>query len=249
MFLAAAAMFLVSCHKDDPTPTPEVYLTQMCSQIINPTTGDIGMTTTQDLFWENGLLKKTNIVASDYATGASFSLGENQYIYNGTNCIQLHYVNNSWASDMFFTYENNRMTSALEVSRGDTVGKVTFNSYTADGKIKSTTVQDIYNSKTYEYEFTWENGDLKTIREHQVGSDAEDKIYTYSYDNSPNAFTGIPLTEAIFRPLAQMARRASKHNVVYEDVEYRYSNGRLVYEKDESATEYYTYSDGTTGKQ
>jgi len=242
------AMLFVSCKKDDPTPTSKVYLTQIYDISLNPVTGDTTMTNIQDYVWENGLLKRYLI--SIYYNSVNMSMGGYEYYYSGTNCIKAHYLSeNSWKPDRFFTYENGRLTSAFEVSDGDTLIKVTVHSYTEDGHIKSMTLYEVLPDRTSDFEFTWENGDLKTLHLHEVGTEILDETYTYSYDNSPNVYTGMPLTEAVFSPFNKMYRYASKHNPVKEGEDLKYLNGRLVSVKCNKYITYYTYSDGTTGKE
>jgi hypothetical protein len=45
-----------------------------------------------------------------------------------------------------------------------------------------------------------------------------------------------------------MIVRGSKHNVVSDNNEYIYANGRLVVERRKDHVVYYTFSDGTTGR-
>ena len=245
--LVAVAMLFVSCKKDDPTPTSEVLLTQTYDIFLDANTGDTTLIIMQDHEWENGLLKRD--LFSGYHNSTYIDMGGYEYTYSGRNCIKAHFLGETLGSDRFFSYENGRLTGACELRNGDTISKVTIHSYTEDGHIKSMTLYEVRPNRIGDYEFTWENGDLKTIHLYEVGSDTLNKTYAISYDNSPNVNTGMPLTEALFTPLTHMYQIASKHNAIVASDELRYLNGRLVSIKNKTYSTYYTYSDGTTGKE
>lgn len=129
--LAVVAMFFVSCHKEDPTPTQEVHLTQTYSVGIIPT-GDTALIVTMDYIWENNLLKRTDINIDYPSSGSYGNLSQYIYTYNGTDCIEDNYISSDYTYDMYFTYSNGRMTNAYELRDGDTLTKTTIHSYTAE---------------------------------------------------------------------------------------------------------------------
>lgn len=182
----------------------------------------------------------------------NLDIGDISYIYNGTDCVEQHYTSSGNKIDMYYTYSNGRMTSAVELKNNDTVIKVNIHSYTADGYIRSLTFEDIQKGIVADYEFTWENGDLTSLLKHPVQPTGEDVSQNFNYDNYPNANTGIPVADAIFSP-ETMGGSISKHNQMIGDDESGYKNGRLVTATrttpNETVVTCYTYSDGTTGKE
>jgi hypothetical protein len=253
-FLAAivvcgfAMTLFTQCNRDeeDNTVTDDVRLTQIYAEGLNPVNGDIIVAATRDFVWENGLLKGYTL---DMPSVGGISTSETHYYYSGNNCVEIHTIFNC-DNHQYFTYNGERMTKAVEIDDGDTTRIATIHSYTDDGHVKSMTVQTIKFGRIIDiidYEFTWENGDLTTFRTHRVGSDDEDVICTRSYDNYPNIYTGVPLADYIFAP-DEMAFRGSKHNCLSDGSEYTYANGRLVAETGNTSRQYFTFSDGTTGR-
>ena len=253
LFLVASTMILASCHRDDPTPTPtpEVRLTQQYAVAIR-TNGDTVTTATEDFVWEDGLLRSIHGSTLVYITGSTIP-GDYTFVYdNDGNCIEEKYTSPNLNYDMYYTYEGGRMTRAIEMKGGDTIERVTITGYTADGHIQALTVERLTTGTVREYQITWENGDMTAYTEHPVTPAGEDVSYTIEYDNYPNVRTGMPVADAVFDP-QMIASRASVHNWKILDQEYFYNNGRLV--KATSSTSslntftYYTYSDGTTGRE
>jgi len=257
--------FITSANLDDPnvqpflefyhrtnTSTGEVYLTQQHVVAIR-TTGDTMTTATQDNIWENGLLRRSHSCSIIYLTGSTIEDDETFVYDNDGNCIEQHYYGTSIEStDRYYTYEGGRMTSAVEKNGGDITDRVTVTGYTADGHIQALTVESLTSGIVADYQLTWENGDMTAYTKHPVTPAGEDQTYTIEYDNYPNVFTGMPLAETVFDP-QMIASRASVHNWQVLDQEYFYSNGRLVKSTRETAVLkyfcYYTYSDGTTGRE
>ena len=253
LFLVAATMLLASCHRDEPTPTPtpEVHLTQQYLVGVHPD-GDTITTATEDYVWENGLLRNIHSTLSIYSTGSTIP-SDYTYIYdNDGNCIEEHYTSTTLNYDWYYTYEGGRMTRAVEMKGADTNARVTITGYTADGHIQALTVERLTTGNVKEYQFTWENGDMTAYTEHPVTPAGEDVSYIIEYDNYPNVNTGIPVADAVFDP-QMIASRASVHNWQILNQKYFYNNGRLIKTSRTTsslyAVTYYTYSDGTTGRE
>ena len=259
MVLAATvicgACLFTSCKKDEVKPdnqaTDEVRLTQQYMVAVRAT-GDTVTTITQDFVWENGLLRRSNIHNFVAYTGSTID-DETIYDYdNDGNCIAEHYTGTSLSYDRYYTYEGGRMTSAVEVRGSDTIGRATITGYTADGHIQSLTVESLTSGRVTDYQLTWQNGDMTGYTKHPVTPAGEDESYTIEYDNYPNIRTGMPLAGSVFDP-ESIASKASVHNWYVNNQEYTYGNGRLirstVFTDDVSSVTYYTYSDGTTGRE
>lgn len=251
--LALATIVFVSCHKDDPspTPTPEVHLTQQYASYVHPN-GDTISTVTQNYVWENGLLRNIHTFFTLYSTGST-SQSEETFIYdNDGNCIEELFTSSTLNYHRYFSYEGGRMTRAVEMQGADTNERGTITGYTADGHIQAITVERLSTGSVKEYQITWENGDMIAYTERPVNPAGEEVSYTIEYDNYPNVHTGMPLADVVFDP-QMIASRASVHNWKILDQEYFYNNGRLVkttsYTDAFNSTCYYTYSDGTTGRE
>ena len=251
--VCGASVFTACTNNDNPVDpgTPinnDVRLTQIYSEVFSPLTGGLLSSTTMDLFWENGLLKKQTSISYVSLVNQSTLLGVETYVYNGNDCIEMHFSSLSLNTDTYFTYADGRLVSAIKWNGNDIEDKVTIHSYTNDGYVKTMTIENVALGKTFDCELTWKDGDLTSYRKHPVDGDGEDEIYNATFDDYPNVHTGKPLADCIFDP-GSMVVRASKHNLMTADTEYTYDNGRLVSEKSGKKVFYYTYSDGTTGKK
>ena len=243
-------LFIQCNREEEETENPvtdNVRLTQIYRESIDTVTGNLTLTTTMDLVWEEGLLKSDHASMYMAMYNTTVDIGEEHFYYSGNNCIEKHYLSLEQDIHEYYTYTGERMTSAVKVEKGDTTAKATIHSYTDDGHVKSMTIQNIKYNYTTDYEFTWENGDMTSYRGHPVVPAGEDEIHTATYDNYPNVHIGKPLSDYIFAP-AEMLVRGSKHNVVSDNNEYIYANGRLVVERRKDHVVYYTFSDGTTGR-
>ena len=252
LIICGASVF-TACSSNDDNPdntiTGEVRLTQQYMVAVN-TTGDTVLVTTEDFVWENDLLRSSHILM-DF-NGSTSEVVTN-YIYdNDGNCIEEHEVSPYLNYVRYYTYEGGRMTRAVEVRGSDTTYRVTITGHTADGYIQTLTVESLTSGRVTDYQLTWQNGDMTGYTKHPVTPAGEDEAYVIEYDNYPNIRTGMPLAEAIFFPEA-IASQASVHNWYVNNQEYTYGNGRLI--KSTGATDelssvtYYTYSDGTTGRE
>ena len=257
---ALTMTLFTQCKKDEnkPTPTPspssEVHFTQQYMVIVR-TNGDTITSSTEDLVWENGLLRSIHASSCMHSSGTIIG-GDQTYIYdNDGNCIESHYTSNSPGNpghDEYYTYEGGRMIRAVALTGGDTTERVTITGHTADGHIQALTIEYLTSGTVKEFQITWENGDMTAYTEHPVTPAGEDKSFTIEYDNYPNIHTGMPVADAVFDP-QMIAPRASVHNWKILDQEYFYKNGRLVKSSKNTSylynVSYYTYSDGTTGRE
>ena len=248
--MAAAALFLISCHRDEPTPNPETRVTQKYLVSIQPT-GDTLMAYTDDYIWENGLLKRIDNTMYVPSSGTTSS-NQTIFIYDGTDCIEEPFVSSNGTTNRYYTYSNGRMTSGVEMRNSDTLIKVSINSYTPDGYVQSLSYNYLRSQLSYDYEFTWENGDMTRYIRHHIQPAGESDTVNVYYDSYPNVNAGIPLSDAVFDP-QHIASRCSKHNWLLSNTEYSYKNGRLVKGTNTGSAitmyNYYTYSDGTTGRE
>jgi hypothetical protein len=254
--------YITSANLDDPNVQPflefygrtnsstgEVRLTQQYMVAVR-TTGDTLIITNEDFVWENGLLRSSHILM-DF-NGSSSEIVTN-YLYDSDgNCIEEHETSRNLSHDRYYTYEGGRMTRAIEMTGADTTVRVTITGHTADGHIHTLTVESLTSGRVTDYQLTWQNGDMTGYTKHPVTPAGEDESYVIGYDNYPNIRTGMPLAEAIFIP-ETIASQASVHNRYINNQEYTYGNGRLirstVFTDDVSSVTYYTYSDGTTGRE
>ena len=252
LIICGASVF-TACSSNDDNPdntiTGEVRLTQQYMVAVN-TTGDTVLVTTEDFVWENDLLRSSHILM-DF-NGSTSEVVTN-YIYdNDGNCIEEHEVSPYLNYVRYYTYEGGRMTRAVEVRGSDTTYRVTITGHTADGYIQTLTVESLTSGRVTDYQLTWQNGDMTGYTKHPVTPAGEDEAYVIEYDNYPNIRTGMPVASAVFFPEA-IASQASVHNWYVNNQEYTYGNGRLI--KSTGATDelssvtYYTYSDGTTGRE
>ena len=256
--------YITSANLDNPNVQPflefygrtnsstgEVRLTQQYMVAVRAT-GDTVTTVTQDFVWENGLLRRSYIHNFVAYTGSTIN-DETIYDYdNDGNCIAEHYTATNLNYDRYYTYEGGRMTSAVEVRGSDTIGRATITGYTADGHIQALTVESLTSGRVTDYQLTWQNGDMTGYTKYPVTPAGEDESYTIEYDNYPNIRTGMPLAGSVFDP-EMIASKASVHNWQILDQEYFYNNGRLIRATSStsalSTVTYYTYSDGTTGRE
>ena len=247
------AILFTSCKKDEANtdnPTPgEVRLIQQYMVAVR-TTGDTLMVTTEDFVWKNGLLRSSHILM--YLTGSTSEIVTN-YIYdNDGNCIEEHETSPNLNHDRYYTYEGGRMIRAIEMTDSDTTVRVTITGHTADGHIQALTVEILTSGRVTDYQLTWQNGDMIGYTKHPVTPAGEDESYTIEYDNYPNIRTGMPLAGSVFDP-EMIASKASVHNWIVLNQEYTYGNGRLIRATSStsalSTVTYYTYSDGTTGRE
>ena len=122
----------------------------------------------------------------------------------------------------------------------------------ADGHIQYITTESLITGTVREYQLTWENGDMTGYTMHTIQPEEETLVVDIEYDEYPNVLTGMPLTSSVFDP-QMIASRSSVHNWMILGYKHVYANGLLVKKNRETAvlsyTTYYTYSDGTTGKE
>lgn len=248
-----------SCTSNDDNPVkPDepaaeaVHLTQQYS-VSTLANGDTMAISIMDYIWEDGLLRTTHSYLN-MPTYHSVSESDNFYVYDDDgNCIEEHYVSDNRRHDYYLTYEGGLMTSGIEMSNDEIIGKVTITGHTADGQIQAITSERLLTGTISNYEITWENGDMTayTVYLNMPGEEEEIQNVTIGYDDYPNISTGMPLASDVFDP-EMIASTASVHNWDIGEERF-YANGRVVkaIKKNTALTGviYYTYSDGTTGKE
>lgn len=250
----AVKPFLDFYHKNlpDVPPTDEVRLTEQYI-VTCRTSGDTLLTATQSFVWEDGILQSVSNTMYNAIIGTTTDLGEETYLYDADgNCIENHYLTSSTDKSRYFTYVDGRMTRAIELDGADTTYRVDITAYTPDGYLMALTVKDFTLNKVTDYQFTWQDGDAVSYTMHTVEPAGETETYTIEYDDYPNVRTGMPLTSEVFDP-QMICSTCSKHNWQILNNVPTYSNGRLVKNTNASSAslivDYYTYSDGTTGRE
>lgn len=256
-FICGSAVFTACTNdsEDNPvTPAPpaadDVRMTNLFILSLNPQ-GDTLSTTTEDLIWEDGLLKHTQVQIVLKMAGRTITTsGQEEFFYDGKDCTEI--IGNIFHS--YFTYENGRITSAIErdVEDNSMSRRITITDYTDDGhvsRMKSEFFHEDGSQVVREYALTWENGDMVMLVIHPVEPAGEDETYEYEYDNFPSVYTGYPLAQCIWSP-DEIAYRNSKHNLKSNDEGYIYKNGLLVSYAtvSGSSVSFITYSDGTSGR-
>ena len=262
--LVCGAMMIVGCSGNDDNPimpdnpvkpdepTEEVHLTQVYGVSTLPN-GDTLSIDILDYVWEDGLLRKTH----SYLNMPTYNfISESDYFYvydDDGNCTEEHSVIGNNHYDYYFTYEGGLMTSGIEIINDEIIGKFTITGYTADGYVQTITTERLLTGVITDYEITWENGDMTAFTKYIKRPGEEEEIWEaiIDYDDYPNARTGMPWGNAAFDP-QMIASIVSAHNWDL-GAERFYSNGRMVKSYDESPSltnvTYYTYSDGTTGRE
>ena len=246
--------FLDFYHKTlpDVPPTDDVRLTEQY-MVTCRITGDTMLTATQSFVWEDGILQSTNTTMYNAIIGTTTDLGGETYLYDADgNCIESHYLSSGTNKSRYFTYVDGRMIRAVELDGADTTSRVSITAYTPDGYLMALTVEDLTLNKVTDYQFTWQDGDVVRYTEQPVEPAGEEHVYNIEYDDYPNVRTGMPLTSELFDP-QMICSTCSKHNWQILNNVPTYSNGRLVKNTNNSSTSlivnYYTYSDGTTGRE
>ena len=96
---------------------------------------------------------------------------------------------------------------------------------------------------------TWADGDAIEVKEEVLEPEelVATRVYTNTYDNSPCAYTGIPLAWAIKDGDGHaVARFMSKHNQIEEGYTYNYDeNGLLISIVAENDSTVYNYIEQT----
>ena len=256
--ICGASVFTACSSNDDNPIKPDepaaeaVHLTQQYS-VSTLANGDTMAISIMDYIWEDGLLRTTHSYLN-MPTYHSVSESDNFYVYDDDgNCIEEHYVSGNQHHDYYLTYEGGLMTSGIDMSNDEIVGKVTITGHTADGQIQAITSERLLTGTISNYEITWENGDMTayTVYVNRPGEEEEIQNVTIGYDDYPNISTGMPLASDVFDP-QMIASTASVHNWDIGEERF-YANGRVVkaIKKNTALTGviYYTYSDGTTGKE
>ena len=245
-----AALALTACKKKNdstPEPTPEPQtVTRVATEIHKVNMGMMGMVTSSNFTWENGVLTS---VCDTINLGIMTQTYKNNMIYENGLLVRVDEENGQW--NYFYTYEDGLMTSFINLSEGDTSawGKIT--SHTADGLVEEYISYSVASSTTKKtrWTLTWENGDAVTVVEDILEPEdvAGTHTYNYTYDDKPNVRTGNPLGYAIFDGSGSMvARRQSKHNLIGEGYTCNYNDkGYLISYVMENDSTFYNYIEQT----
>lgn len=157
--ICGASVFTACSSNDDNPIKPDepaaeaVHLTQQYS-VSTLANGDTMAISIMDYIWEDGLLRTTHSYLN-MPTYHSVSESDNFYVYDDDgNCIEEHYVSDNRHHDYYLTYEGGLMTSGIEMSNDEIVGKVTITGHTADGKIQAITSERLLTGTISNYEIT-----------------------------------------------------------------------------------------------
>lgn len=234
---------------DNPAVEPEpVFLTQINNKIFNPGTDHVMADVTEDLIWEDGLLKQVHSESIfEIGTLKTKTISDEYYTYDGKGrCIEEKAVSGSRETIYTFFYdENGRLAGGVEKSETAEIS-ITVTSYTDDGLFQQLDYLAKYVSgNTYKrhYDLTWKNGNI--VKYIFSKPDEEEMTAEVVYDNYPSPYTGFPLVIALFQEPYVMCTNATKNNPLWTDVEYTYANGRVIQKKSKDKVINYVYSDGT----
>lgn len=139
------------------------------------------------------------------------------------------------------------MKTFLNALENDTTtwGEVT--AYTEDGHVRE--YLDYNNYRLSRWTITWADGDAIEVKEEILEPEelVTTRVVTYTYDNNPSVFTGIPLAWAIKDGDGiAVARFMSKHNQIEEGYTYNYDeNGLLTSIVAENDSTFYNYIEQT----
>lgn len=241
------ATMLTSCSDNDDNSvlpeepaTDDVRLTKMVAVSLMPNGNSLAVST-QNITWEDGLLRNTSIIIQSPITD-DIVIEEN-YVYEGTNCTEV--IHSSGTHDRF-TYANGGLQSAVSTASDGSVVRIDVTAYTLDGHIsemtREVTNEGVFKNKT-SYTFTWENGDVASFVKHPINPAGDDTVETYTYYDVPSPFTGYPVVHYIWNA-DEIAFRGSKHHIKMGD-NAKFENGRIVSETRGLSTNYFVYSDGT----
>lgn len=240
------AMMNTSCSSDDDDnpegpATDNVRLTKMV-MVTLMANGDTLAVSSQDLIWEDGLLKRINFFMRSMLMGTSL-VREDTFVYEGTNCTEI--IHGSGTHD-YFTYADGRLRTAVSTMSDGTITRLNVNAYTVDGHVSEMTKETIDEGNTTKmrYSLTWEDGDLVSYVKHPIEPAGDDSApTTFTYYDVPSPFTGYPMAHYILN-VDEIAGRGTKH-YLKSGKNPKLENGRLVAETMEQTNIYYVYSDGT----
>lgn len=249
--LIGCLMTVSACSVDDnEVPKDEqVFLNKMIFKTYKTGTDEVTSTTTEDLTWEDGLLKQIHS-ETKFKFGAieMTSILDEYFTYEGGRCVQMRTKGKSGDETIrTFTYDDNgRLTKGVE-TRSTLERVVNINSYTADGHIQQIEYNDESDTgQTYKrrYDLTWKDGNIVKYTNHYIEPAEEDVTAELVYDNYPSPLTGEPVAIYIFGEPYQMCSQISKNNPIREGDEYTYKNGRVVQKKSLDTVTDFFYSDG-----
>ena len=230
--IGVAALMFTACKKD---PAENVYLQKMTMEsIVAGRPNHI----TANYVWDNGKIVQSNFETE--VMGISINTPY-FYEYEGDKLVHFYSVNSRDTSHHYCVYDGDMLKS---IDDDGTVTNVI--SYDKNGNITCFEVLLVSGSKVTN-EMEWKNGNLisATAKKYNAERDSTSiEQHTYTYDDSPSAFSHFPIALAV-ENFNSPATRGSKHNVVEEGATNEYKNGRLVRSTmDGGVTMSYYYTDG-----
>ena len=259
MLACALILSLVTfsaCSSDDDNDNPvtePVFLSKIDMVTFTPLTGDTLAYSTQNNYWEGGLLKKQHTVEIVRNAGEEslIELGK-IFTYSEKNCTEIRSLDGMTVNS--YTYDaKGRMTSATsKTSASDHTIKIDheiqIKAYTKDGHIQQMEETITYGwgeIRKISHDLTWKDDDLVKYITHSIEPVGGDYTYEVKYDTYPSIYTDYPLALYIFEGPTGICFRGSKHNPISGGDIYKYKNGRVVNSVNSNTTSHYTYTDGT----
>ena len=235
-----AALALTSCQKDptpEPTPEPQT-VTRLASLEAVTSNGMMTMNAFRLFTWENGRLEH---LCDSIVLPIMTTITHDNLFYENGNHVKTEEETGLWQHH--YIYEDGLLASFFTLQEGDTIRRGKIVSYTADGEVEEMLIDD--NSKKTQWILTWENGDaVKVVQNiYEPEEVAETKIFEYTYDDKPSAYTGTTLSFALpDGDGTRLARLHSKHNLIEEGYTYNYDeNGFLISSVAENDSAFYKY--------
>ena len=243
-----AVLALTACKKKndstpEPTPGPQT-VTRLSMEKIVKTMGALTLNTSRGLTWGNGILMQVydTIITQPFGIEQFY---QSNMIYNNGNIVRIDEQNGSW--QFSFTYEDGLLKTIVNGMENDTTAWGEVTAYTEDGHVRE--IMDHYSYTLSRWTITWANGNaVEVIKEVLEPEElVATHVYTYTYDNKPNAYTGIPLAWAIKDcDGGAVARLMSKHNQTNDGYTYNYNDkGYLVSIVAENDSTFYNYIEQT----
>lgn len=234
-----AALAFTACHKD---PEPQT-VTRLASRDFHNSTSVLPLHGYSTYTWDNGnLVWTSDSIVTPVVAMVSY---ENYYYENG-NLVKMEEASGEW--EKYYSYENGRLKTFLEMQDGDSVTWGSITAYTEDGLIQEFLAENAFGKKT-QWNITWTNGDATEVTQQILApADVANTVVTpYSYDNKPSVYTGFPVASVILEDNGhKVAQYLSKHNAINEGYTYNYNDkDLLVSVVAENDTTYYNYIEQT----
>ena len=235
-----------SCKKNpEPTPEPEPEtVTRLSTEKTVKVTTALTLNVSRTFTWENGILMQLfdTLIAMPLNIQQFY---QNNMIYENGNLTGIDEENDYY--QFGFTYEDGLLKTFVSAMDNDTSSWGEVTAYTEDGNVREYMDYNAY--RVSRWTITWADGDV--IEEKEEVLEPEElvttRVYTYTYDNHPNRYTGIPLAWAIKDGDGiAVARFMSKHNQIEDGYTYNYDeNGLLISIVAENDSIFYNYIEQT----